>query len=374
VISFADQRSTSTQKGAGMAGLEESYGLVVGIANYLRVDRLPSTILNDAHDVYGLLCSPDHCGYLEEHVRVLLDGEATADGIRAGLQWLGESAGPGATAFVFYSGHGGRVIEGPQAGNYLIPYDCDPVDLNGSAISGQELTELLRSIQAQRLLVVFDACYAGGTGETKRVDLAAGVFKAGLEDSYYERLTQGTGRVIMASSRSDEESLVLSGMDNSLFTHFLLKALRGNARTRGDGLIRVFDVFDYVSEEVPARGRQHPIFKATDLENNFPIALYRGGKQAAPATGVALLRRTSVDKRALRQTIVESFPMEDLDIICADVEADLAQAGIDLQVDMELVGGTGKRGKVLNLINYLDRRGYLAYLVTAVRRERPGII
>ena len=137
----------------------------------------------------------------------------------------------------------------------------------------------------------------------------------------------------------------MPAMDNSLFTHFLLEALRGNARTRGDGLIRVFDVFDYVSEEVPARGRQHPIFKATDLENNFPIALYRGGKQAVPAANAALLRRTSVDKRALREAMVESFMLEDLDIICADVEADLAQAGIDLQVDMELVGGTGKRGR-----------------------------
>jgi hypothetical protein len=357
-----------------MAGLEESYALVVGIANYLRVNRLPSTVLNDAHDVYDLLCSPDHCGYVAGHVRVLLDGEATADGIREGLRWLGESSGSGATAFVFYSGHGGRVIAGPQAGNYLIPYECDPLDLNGSAISGQELTELMRGIQAQRLLAVFDACYAGGTGETKRVNLATGVFKEGLEDGYYERLARGTGRVIMASSRSDEESLVLPGMDNSLFTHYLLEALRGNARTRGDGLIRVFDVFDYVSEEVPARGPQHPIFKATDLENNFPIALYRGGKQVASATSDALLRHTSVDKRALRETIVEHFALEDLDIICADVETDLAQAGIDLQVDMELVGGTGKRGKVLNLINYLDRRGYLASLVTSVRRERPGII
>jgi hypothetical protein len=357
-----------------MAGLEDSYALVIGIANYLMVSRLPSTVLNDAHDIYGLLCSRDHCGYLEEHVRVLLDGEATAHGMREGLRWLGESAGDGATAFVFYSGHGGRIIEGPQAGSYLIPYECDPLDLNGSAISGEELTGLLRGIQAQRLLVVFDACYAGGTGETKRVNLAAGVFKEGLQDDYYERLAQGTGRVIMASSRSDEESLVLPGMDNSLFTHYLLEALRGNARTRGDGLIRVFDVFDYVSEEVPARGLQHPIFKATDLENNFPIALYRGGKRVAPAASAAAARHTSVDKRVLREKIVEHFAPEDLDIICADVEADLAQAGIDLQVDMELVGGTGKRSKVLHLISYLDRRGYLAYLVTAVRRERPGII
>ena len=41
---------------------------------------------------------------------------------------------------------------------------------------------------------------------------------------------------------------------------------------------------------------------------------------------------------------------------------------------MELVGGEGKAVKILNLIAYLDRRGYLGYLVSAVRRSRPGII
>ncbi len=44
------------------------------------------------------------------------------------------------------------------------------------------------------------------------------------------------------------------------------------------------------------------------------------------------------------------------------------------QVDPEIVGGSGKPAQVLNLIQYLDRRGYLDYLVKAVRRARPGII
>lgn len=357
-----------------MPGFGSSYALVVGIADYPMVEKLPPTVLNDARDTYGLLCSPNHCGYQRRHVRLLLDGEATANSLREGLAWLAEIAGAGSTALVFFSGHGGRVTDGPQTGSYLIPYDCDPRDLARTAISGQELTGLFRAIQAQRLLVVFDACFAGGTGETKAMRLPEGVFKAGLDEGTYERLAQGAGRVIMASSRWDEVSLVLRGMNNSLFTHFMLEALRGGARTRGDGLIRVFDVFDYVSEEVPARGRQHPIFKATDLENNFPIALYCGGKRAAPLTPAALLRHTAVDKRALREAMVEAFANEDLDVICADVESDLAQAGIDLQVGMDLVDGSGKRSKIMNLINYLDRRGYLAYLVAAVRRERPGII
>jgi hypothetical protein len=54
--------------------------------------------------------------------------------------------------------------------------------------------------------------------------------------------------------------------------------LKGAAYTQGDGLIRVFDVFNHVSEKVQAAvpGKQHPIFKASDLEDNFPIALDRG--------------------------------------------------------------------------------------------------
>jgi len=43
-------------------------------------------------------------------------------------------------------------------------------------------------------------------------------------------------------------------------------------------------------------------------------------------------------------------------------------------VNLDMVGGEGKRTKVLNLIDYLDRRGRLPYLVSAVRQARPEII
>ena len=65
----------------------------------------------------------------------------------------------------------------------------------------------------------------------------------------------------------------------------MLDALKGAAGTEGDGLIRVFDVFSYVSDKVPAEANQHPVFKAHDVENNFPLALYEGGKKAATARG-----------------------------------------------------------------------------------------
>ena len=62
-------------------------------------------------------------------------------------------------------------------------------------------------------------------------------------------------------------------MRNSLFTHYLLEALRGGGKTLGDGYVRVFDVFRHVAERVPARADQHPIFKVAAMEEDFPIAL-----------------------------------------------------------------------------------------------------
>ena len=116
-----------------------------------------------------------------------------------------------------------------------------------------------------------------------------------LPESYYETLKSGRGRVILAASRSDEYSWVLPGASNSLFTQHLLAGLRGGAPGPG-GVIRIFDLFDYVQRRVVAdRSDQHPLFKA-ELEENFPVALYLGGKapvlpQPVPAERRFRLRR-----------------------------------------------------------------------------------
>lgn len=279
----------STNDPVAKTGLfDNGYALVVGIANYSKVRKLPKTVLKDAQDISILLRNPEQCGYPADQVKHLVDDMGTANEIRNGLQWLAEQTSKDDTAVFFFSGHGGRIESGSATDNYLISYDTDPDDLKNTSIDGQELTTLLQDIKAGRLLVLFDCCHAGGLGEAKKNGLfALPNLKTGLDERLYERLGQGNGRVIIASSRSDEYSWMLSGMENSLFTYYLLEALRGFAPVRGDGLIRLFDLFDYVSHKVNERHpAQHPILKA-ELENNFPIALYVGGKVADlyPAEG-----------------------------------------------------------------------------------------
>ncbi len=256
---------------------EQGHALVIGVANYPRVRSLSEAVLNDARDIVATLTDLAICAYPAVHVTRLLDGEATGEAIRTALTDLANRTGSDDTVVVFFSGHGGHDGGGGvEAQQYLLPYDCDPSDLSGSAISGEEMTGLLRNIKAARLLALFDSCHSGGAGEPRGA--AQYKLKPGLAESYYASLAQGQGRVVIAACRANEYAWELKGMRNGLFTHYLLQALRGQAKTLGDGYVRVFDLFHHVAEGVPSHAEQinasqHPIFKATAMEEDFPIAL-----------------------------------------------------------------------------------------------------
>lgn len=260
-----------------MRTFEDAHAVVIGIADYAQINKLPPAVLADAQDIYSVLIDPLHCGYPRDNVQLLLDDEATRAAIRQALTDTAAASTPGSTFFFYISSHGGRIESGPCAGEYLLPVDTVCTSDNSlaqTAISGAEFTEALRRIPARKAVIAFDCCHAGGIGQPKDARMSG--LKA-LPESYYETLKSGRGRVILAASRSDEYSWVLPGASNSLFTQHLLAGLRGNAPGPG-GVIRIFDLFDYVQRRVVAdRPDQHPLFKA-EVEENFPVALYLGGK------------------------------------------------------------------------------------------------
>ncbi len=90
----------------------------------------------------------------------------------------------------------------------------------------------------------------------------------------------------------------------------------------------------------------------------------------APEAGAA------VNLSDLRRAIVRSFSLDEEALLCADIRQALADDGVDLMLDLDALGGReqGEEALVLALIEYLNRRGYLSYLVEAVRRERPGSV
>ena len=314
-----------------MTKFVSAHAVVIAVANYAEVNVLPEAVLNDGRDVAGILSAADRCGYPPSHVTTLLDGDATLSAIRGALASVAAVSGPDDSVFLFFSGHGARFGGTGGVTSALLPVDCRYNDLPGSTLSESEFSTALSAIQAKRLVVVIDACHSGGAGSLKQVGFPE--LEEGVDEKMLQRLAQGIGRVIIASSRASETSLVMQGSRNSVFTERLLEALQGHAQTHGDGLIRVFEVFNYVSQKVgeTVPGRQHPIFKANDLEDNFPIALYKGGAKALDGPGSAAAQ---MHVRQVEDVMADLYPAGPVD------EEIWARAGGD--VSRLRLGGSGR--------------------------------
>lgn len=285
------------------------HALIIAISSYKEVNPLPPEISNDAHAIMAVLTDPEYCGYDPKNITLLLNEQATLGAIRHELDLLASRSSSADTVCIYFSGHGtnlGNIIDPISA---LVPVDCEPSNILNTVLMEEEFSAALTKIKAKRLLIFIDACHSGGAGSLKLIgdNLSANL---GFSDKTLGRLAQGTGRVIIASSRASETSLILHGARNSLFTEHLVSALKGAAYTQGDGLIRVFDVFNHVSEKVQAAvpGKQHPIFKASDLEDNFPIALDRGGIKSITSAVSTANTSELTEWRQLEEVFADLYP------------------------------------------------------------------
>lgn len=285
--------------------------LVVGIGQYQELDPLGTAPINDAEDVTKLLLSPRHCGYQAKNVQTLLNGDASKAAIVAGLQKLAANAQPNDTVVVYFSGHGAQRLSGPDAGTYLCPPEFESARPQETGVEAEELTVLLQDIPAQRLLVLVDACHSGAAARFKGA--YGDATKWGFGGPGLDALVQGKGRVIIAASAADEPSWILQRFRNSLFTHFLLQGLQGEVADKSDGLIRVLDLFSYLADKVRSvKDAQNPVLK-THTQDNFPIALRKGGRMKNGEDARGIEPPAASDREEIEELLVGLYPQGPLD-------------------------------------------------------------
>jgi hypothetical protein len=93
---------------------------------------------------------------------------------------------------------------------------------------------------------------------------------------------------------------------------------------------------------------------------------------SAPVPAAA--RRSS--KATLRKAMAQAFDSRELELLAADVQDALQEHGLDQTVSLAAAGAenVSLETQVLRLIEFLDRRRQLDFLVEAVRRARPGLL
>lgn len=129
------------------------YALCIGINEY--PDAPLAGCVNDAHDWAEIF------GRAADDVEVLLDRQATRDGILAAVERMYARAEPGSWLFFAFSGHGSRVRD--RDGDERDRWDeclC-PYDYRRRLILDDEIGEVIaRRPKDTRLVLVSDSCHA----------------------------------------------------------------------------------------------------------------------------------------------------------------------------------------------------------------------
>lgn len=245
---------------------------VVGVSDYREESITDLDYATDdavaVHSYYRGLGVP------AEQVIELLDENATLANIkrRLGTELVKHASNPDDTVLIYFAGHGVKEADGSSAdadgySKYLLPYDANPADLFGSALSMEELSRILQRLRSERVALIVDSCFSGAAGGRTPFEpnRARGVR---ISEEFLSRIANtGKGRVILTASSSNEVAQESSAMRHGIFTYFLLEGLRGAADIDHDGRVDVDELYKFVSQKVTAAtdGRQNPIRKSPNL-------------------------------------------------------------------------------------------------------------
>jgi hypothetical protein len=234
------------------------WAVVIGAARYTHMPVLRYTD-DDAYQLYAFLKSPEGGALPDHQVQLLIDEDATHQGILNAMRSVFLRADDNDMILFYFSGHG-------LQGAFL------PVDYDGFAnrLEHEEIRDILRQSRAKHKLVLADACHAGS------LLAARAPIHIALQE-YYDALNASSGgTALLLSSKGEEYSLEDRGLRSGIFSHFLIRGLKGEANTNSDNLITVRELFNFVHQRVRqyTGNVQTPTLTGT-FDDNMPVSVIR---------------------------------------------------------------------------------------------------
>lgn len=238
------------------------WALVVGVAHYNHMEMLRYTD-DDAYRMAMFLKSPEGGALPEEQIALLIDEDAVHDNIISAMQAMFARADSNDIVLFYFSGHG---VEGA-----FVPYDYDGIH---NLLSHIDVRDMMERSAAKFKVCIADACHSGGL----EAFAARGVATADdVIDRYYAAFDQAeNSTVLLLSSQSEEKSLESSGMRQGIFSHFLIRALKGEADYNNDKIVDISELFNFVYHHVRDYTHQYqtPIIKGI-YDPRLPLAVVR---------------------------------------------------------------------------------------------------
>jgi hypothetical protein len=298
LTSSAPQKGAPAQGAPAVAGpVQQKWALIVGISHF--GDRAVPTLgftTADANSFAAELKDPAIGRFSAANVRVLTDEQATTRNIKQQLNWIARNAQPNDLVVIYVATHGSpRELDSAGGVNYIVTYDteiknADSPDEDALYATALPMVELANAVatrmKALRTAVILDTCYSGGAVTNESKLMGKGLANVSPSSATLDRMSQGSGRIVIAAASSNEESLESPELHHGYFTYFLLQALKS-----GNGMTPMSQVFatvaQQVSDRVAADGKkdgetlgQHPVMSRSSDQADFALGITTGGATA----------------------------------------------------------------------------------------------
>ncbi len=234
------------------------WALCVGVGRYEHMPtlRYPD---DDAYQVYAFLKSPEGGALPDGQIKVLVDEDANRDNILRAMRSLFLKADENDVVLLYFSGHG-------LEGSFL------PADYDGYAnkIRHEEVKDVFNQSRAKHKLCIADACHSGSL-------LASKSPMTVTLDKYYQAFEDSDGgTALLMSSKGEELSLEDNGLRQGVFSHYLLKGMKGGADANRDAIVTIQELYEFVYQKVRSyTGNQQSPVLTGSFDKNMPVAVIR---------------------------------------------------------------------------------------------------
>jgi tetratricopeptide (TPR) repeat protein len=235
----------------------ETRALIVGISTYreLPEDAQLDFAHTDAKNFYTYLLSPAGGNVKPEFVKLLLEEDATASEIYAGLDWLLDKSKPNDKVIIYFAGHGDVEMKTIRQRGFLLAHDSPRAGYHaGGTIKVMDIHDYLETLVSQNkssVLLITDACRSG---KLAGGDAGQAQTTASLQENW-----SNISKILSAQPGEKSAESSKWGGGYGVFTYHLIDGLKGLADSNNDGFVSLSELNIFLSTEVP---------KATDSEQN----------------------------------------------------------------------------------------------------------
>lgn len=258
--------------------IRDKWALIVGTSKFKDSKLNLRFAAKDAQDFSNFLIKEKN--FAPDHVQLLINEAATRANILSllGSRWLPRVAEKDDLVVIYFSTHGSPSSLDVGGVNYLVVHDTDPADLFATGIAMQDLARIIKArVHSDRIMLVLDACHSGATGPSagKSIDRVANID--------VEPIVQGTGQLVISSSKPDQRSWESQRYDGSVFTRYLIDGFRKNGEQTKLG-----DAYSYLETEVQREVlRDRGVLQTPVMRSKWRGSdLILGAKPAHPSSGL----------------------------------------------------------------------------------------